>query len=321
MTAPAPTPPRDPVAHTPPLAAGVFRRTSHVDVGPATGDRWMQPSPVRLAFRGRIRDHAIDEEPERSAELAAVTDSHRVLVEVETTPAVEPFGLLGQRVGPGFRRVVEDAHAAPEREPVSVLLFDLPTGALIAGYAEIRSRTLAGISPGDIMGPAVLPYVEEVCAGWATDGHMVTSIRGGEGIPIQDCPDAPSLGDGWHPIPALDVGWLRRRRRIDLAPDGVIDAMFRDSYAEPDGRETVLHEYAVTGAVDADGVVTALNATPRVLPFGECPLASRNVDRLLGSPGRDLRRAVRDHLAGTAGCTHMNDLLASIGDVLAARSP
>jgi len=254
-----------------------------------------------------------------TATLSASVDEHRVLVDLETTPAIDATALLGERVGPGFRRLVEAAHAAPDDDPVSVLLFDLPTAALIAGYAEIRSRTLAGIAPGDIVGPAVLPYVEEVCSGWASDGLMVTSIRRGEGVPIQDCPDAPPLDDGWHGVPTLPAGWLRRRRRIDLGEDGSVDAMFRDSYAEPDGRETVLHEYAVSGEVEADGTIGALVATPRVLPFAECPLAADNVARLIRTPAAQLRANVRDHLAGTSGCTHMNDLLAAIGDAIAAR--
>ncbi|MBW3665475.1 MAG: DUF2889 domain-containing protein [Actinobacteria bacterium] len=320
---PAPrTAPRAPVAATPVLREGVFRRSTYVDVGPSEGQRWLQQQPVRLAFAGELRDEVGGGDAVSAAKLEARVDEHRDLTWLVTVPSLADGdgvvgGLIGQRVGPGFRRVVESVHVGPVHDPIRVLLFDLPTAALISGYAEIRSRTLAGIAPGDIVGPEVLPYVEEVCAGWASDGLMVSSIRRGEGVPIQDCPEAPALEDPWPGIAPLRIGWLRRRRRIDLS-EGAIDAMFRDSYAEPDGRETVLHEYSVVGRLEADGAIGALEATPRVLPFAECPLAADNVARLRGTPGAQLRSSVRDELGGTAGCTHLNDLLAAIGDAVAA---
>lgn len=324
MTPAALTAPRAPVAATPVLRDGVFRRSTYVDVGPAEGQRWLQQQPVRLAFSGELRDEVGGGDVITAAKLEAQVDEHRELTWCVTVPPLADRdgvveGLIGQRVGPGFRRVVESVHVGPAHDPISVLLFDLPTAALISGYAEIRSRTLAGIAPGDIVGPAVLPYVEEVCAGWASDGLMVSSIRLGAGVPIQDCPEAPALEDPWPDVERLRIGWLRRRRRIDLGGDA-IDAMFRDSYAESDGRETVLHEYSIVGRLEADGAVGALEATPHVLPFAECPLAADNVARLRGTPGVQLRATVRDELGGTAGCTHLNDLLAAIGDVLAARA-
>jgi hypothetical protein len=118
---------------------------------------------------------------------------------------------------------------------------------------------------------------------------------------------------------------MRRRRRIDvggLLPrqngnDLVeVDAMFRDSYGEPDGTEVVLHEYGLQATLDPDGlVVRSIEAVPAVLPFGECPLAAANVEDLVGRAIGDFRTAVREQLTGIRSCTHLNDMLRVLADV------
>jgi Protein of unknown function (DUF2889) len=94
----------------------------------------------------------------------------------------------------------------------------------------------------------------------------------------------------WHAMPSLPPGGTRRRRRLDVhapGPDGLhpIDAHFRDSHVDGEGNETVVHEYAVTGSVDARTTFD------------------------------DLRLRVRRELVGTASCTHLNDTLRSLADV------
>jgi hypothetical protein len=56
-------------------------------------------------------------------------------------------------------------------------------------------------------------------------------------------------------------------------------------------------------------------ATPRVLPWIECPGAATTAGRLVGRPVAGLRGLVRDELVGTSTCTHLNDLLASLSQV------
>lgn len=53
----------------------------------------------------------------------------------------------------------------------------------------------------------------------------------------------------------------------------------------------------------------------RVLPFGTCPAAARNVDLLLGEPMRGLRHRVLELVVGTDGCTHLNDALRALAEV------
>jgi hypothetical protein len=54
---------------------------------------------------------------------------------------------------------------------------------------------------------------------------------------------------------------------------------------------------------------------PRVLPYGECPLAVTYVGALTGLPLSELRGAVLERLRGPLGCTHLNDMLRALADV------
>jgi len=146
---------------------------------------------------------------------------------------------------------------------------------------------------------------------------------------MQDCPVAPELvGDdpgAWHDIPVLGPDWMRRRRLVDVEIDddnagARIWAMFRDTVGEPDGIELVLHEYGISGRLERhDGgmALTELEADPRVLPFVECPAAATNVGRLVDARTNlaDLPRVVPEVLFGVASCTHLNDLLRSMGGI------
>jgi hypothetical protein len=113
-------------------------------------------------------------------------------------------------------------------------------------------------------------------------------------------------------MPALAPDSMRRQRLIER--DGsAVWAMFRDSYARPDGVVTILHEYSVRATLTADGTrIASCTATPRVLPWAECPSAAASAGRVVGHRVRDLRALVRDELVGTSTCTHLNDLLASL---------
>ena len=110
---------------------------------------------------------------------------------------------------------------------------------------------------------------------------------------------------------------ITQARRIDVRPGAptTVDVLFRDSYVRPDGLETVIHEYTLAMEVDATGIVSSCEATPRVLPWVECPAAASSASRLLGLPVAGLRRHVRDTFVGTSTCTHLNDTLRALEDV------
>jgi hypothetical protein len=94
-----------------------------------------------------------------------------------------------------------------------------------------------------------------------------------------------------------------------------IDAHFRDSYVDDEG-ETVVHEYTVVARVDAaTEVFLEAEATPRVLPWFECPEAAASAGRLAGRSLDSLRAGVRAEFLGASTCTHLNDMLRALADV------
>jgi hypothetical protein len=206
-----------------------------------------------------------------------------------------------------------------------VLLTELPVVAMLAGYGTLYS----GLLPGPLSDQFIDGMPVDVCAGWAEAGSMMVHIRGQREIPTPDGPEVPADREGWHPMPDLVAGALRRQRLIERTGDEVW-AMFRDTYARPDGTTSVLHEYTVKALVSDDssddissggeggdsggggGRIVACVATPRVLPWAECPQAAASAGRLVGQRVGDLRSLVRDDLVGTSTCTHLNDLLSSL---------
>src|SRR5690606_6820017 len=90
----------------------------------------------------------------------------------------------------------------------------------------------------------------------------------------------------------------------------------RDSLWDVDGSELALHEYTLQARVDRDSrAITAIDATPRVLPFPECPGAAPHVTRLVGMPVGGLRTSVQDTLRELEACTHLNDMLRCLAEV------
>jgi hypothetical protein len=291
-----------------------------------------------LHLAGAARDLETTDREARvrdAATLEAEVDPRRRLARLQLVPdRPEATAMVGSRVGSGFRAQVAAALPGERGTPLGVLLDDLPGATLISGYVRVRSEAHAGLPPGSSVPTAALDAMTDVCSGWRAGGRAMESVASGDGIPLQDCPPAPDLvgggassdGMGWHDIGLLAPGTMRRRRRIDVGglapcPNGnddpvEVDAMFRDSYGEPDGTEVVLHEYGLQASLDRDGlVVRSIEAAPAVLPFGECPLAAANVEDLVGRAIGDFRAAVRDQLTGIRSCTHLNDMLRVLADV------
>jgi len=154
-------------------------------------------------------------------------------------------GLVGRRVGRGFRAAVDQVCEPGSLR--SVLLTELPVVAMLAGYGTLYS----GLLPGPLSDQFIDGMPVDVCAGWAEAGSMMVHIRGQREIPTPDGPEVPADREGWHPMPDLVAGALRRQRLIERTGDEVW-AMFRDTYARPDGTTSVLHEYSVKALVSDD---------------------------------------------------------------------
>ena len=203
-------------------------------------------------------------------------------------------------------------------------LCGLSVAALISGYADLYRRDPD--APESEARQRSQGVKADICAGWASDATMILEIERVGRIPTPIGPEAPGLEMAsddlaWHPIPSLAPGAMRRRRRIDVGEAArggflAIEAMFRDTHVAPDGRETVVHEYSLVATADpTTGRVETCEATPRVLPWTECPRAATSGRRLEGQRLDTLRTFVRHELVGTSTCTHLNDLLRSLSDV------
>ena len=278
--------------------------------------------PVHLT--GRARDLWTDSDGVATelgaAELSATIELvARVVRHVEVAPPVAAVAhLSGAPAMSGFRAAAD--RAAPElrqtRDLRYTLLDDVPVATLISGHALSASGLL-----GDVGKSGYLPVADQ-CAGFATGGLLMTSFEAGDPVVVTG-PAAPDLDHtadphAWHQVSRLPRFGMRRRRRIDVfeeAPGRIgIDAMFRDTYVRGDDVETIIHEYTLTATVDATDVIVDSQATPRVLPWRECPGAAASAERITGMTLPELHSRVRQELNGTSTCTHLNDLLRSVAD-------
>jgi hypothetical protein len=245
----------------------------------------------------------------------------REVLAVSVEPSAQAIDqLVGARASAGFREAVDRALPG-ERTTGSLrfqLLDDLPTATLVSGYA----LGAGGLRPkkGTIR---VLQH-PDLCAGWAVGGTLLQEIDQHHHVPVVTGPEAPDLqlADdplGWHETGELTAHGMRRRRLLDVwweHDEVAVEGFFRDSHLDPEGLETVIHEYTVRAAVDpADMRFTACDASIGALPWVECPAAAASAGRLAGAPVDGLRRWVRETFVGPTTCTHLNDTLRSLEDI------
>jgi hypothetical protein len=259
--------------------------------------------------------------------FCAQLKSDRTIVAISTEPArVAAAALVGTRGGGHLRRAIDDVMPEERRAgtPLHLILDDISGASLVAGWAwsQWTHDWLGGLQsrmdPGELA--KIFKSKEGICTGFAPGSSALAlgpnrGPSGGAPTPSLRNPDDP---EGWHSFPVQEGVNMRRARRIDVTlGDAVtIDAAFQDSASRPDGTRMALHEYGLTVTADPVSLrVTSITAQPRVLPFPECPSATRNVTRLLGTPLIDLREKVLDELKGTAGCTHLNDALRALAAV------
>jgi hypothetical protein len=163
--------------------------------------------------------------------------------------------------------------------------------------------------------------MEGVCTGFSpgasslhTDGAYQASMAAL--VPELAHPDDP---DGWHPLPQYQTQvTFRRARRLDLWLDGNIEveSTFQDSAINDDGQRLAVHEYSVRAQFDRSNCqLLAIEATPHILPFPECPGAVAKIQRLVGTPAAALRETVSEKLRKVEGCTHLNDAARALAEI------
>jgi hypothetical protein len=204
------------------------------------------------------------------------------------------------------------------------LLDEIPTAAMVGGYAR-------AIWPGQsedwwarmAATPSARRARENVCLGHSSQSVSITAPDLAREYRRPLKPVGPVSRDddplGWHEFTDFPDMSFRRVRHIDVFRDQDlvrVVSRFQDSARLPDGLRTAVHEYIVTATADADaGELVSLEADPRILPFPECPLAVKNLSRLVGCSLSSLRTTVEEILPGADGCTHLNTAVRVLADV------
>ena len=210
-----------------------------------------------------------------------------------------------------------------EGTPLYLLLDDLAGSTLISGFAYlrwadhipmIRDRVANAPRRDHARHLLGLPRRRQLACSATAPSRGSARTRPFRGRwPTLVIPSAGTQLDD-HPEIAM-----RRARRIDVWDEGGelgIDAMFRDSCWDPGGAEVVVHEYQMVARADrATGELLAVEATPRVLPYAECPGAAPNASWMAGTDLRAMRTEVLQRLRATDCCTHLNDGLRSLAEV------
>jgi Protein of unknown function (DUF2889) len=246
------------------------------------------------------------------------------VISISSDPACpELASLVGTSPFSGFRNAIGELMPR-ERAAHSVrlrLLYDLAPALLVSG----RALRAAGV-PIEMSGRTRIPV--DICAGWVQGGTLLSGLTDA-GPPFRVGPIASTLSPeddplSWHDAGPLPAHATRRSRRLDLWPEGdvvLIESNFRESHVGKDGRETIVHEYGLRGAIEPlEQRFLWCTSTPGVLPYPECPSAASSADRLAGVQLNEVTELVRHEFTGPSTCTHLNDTIRCLEDADALMS-
>jgi hypothetical protein len=324
-------PPDDSVVGTPPRRPGSIRRTSHINM------TWPEGDGTPMHLDGRSRDLITDASGSARivglAEMHVVTGEGRTIRAITTVPGHAGVGsLIGSRGGQNFRAAIDDALPGERQSgtPLHFILDDIAGCTLIGGFAWCQHRPM--VYPTEASGPkgsssqppgGLTRKGRIICSGLRPGGYHQISRERQIDVPhfLRVAGDIDGGDDpwAWHLVDPAPAVCMRRRRRLDSWLDGdqmVVDAHFRDSMWSRDHHELVVHEYTLSASIEAaTRVLTGVEATPRVLPFPECPWASGHVGGLVGMKVDGFRTSVQDSLTELHCCTHLNDMLRGLAEI------
>lgn len=84
-------------------------------------------------------------------------------------------------------------------------------------------------------------------------------------------------------------------------------------FSDDDSKVNDLHWWTLRLEVDPDGIVVHAAATPKRLPFPECPAVSLQVRRLEGlNLRKGFRAGLKEALGSLEGCTHLHTLATTL---------
>ncbi|SRR5690554_1129304 len=305
---------------------GSIRRTTSIDSDwpDGFGKAWIMTGAARdllTPFNGDAVELA-------KADYRIRTSPMREILEIAATPDHPRLQeLVGVRAGGASRRALEATLGDIQGTALFQLLDDFAGASLVAGWIWSRwtedwQKRVSGSGQKSTAGNK--GRMVNVCTGF-TEGASSLLEDGSVDHPNQSSTEVGSLVNpddpmGWHAL-AEQQGrpMARRARRIDIwRAEGVIkvDAGFQDSGPNPQGTRTAIHEYRVYAEIDeANDTLLSLQVLPLILPFRECPGAAMKAARMVGQNVAGFRHTVLDTLAGTLGCTHLNDVLRALADV------
>ena len=211
--------------------------------------------------------------------------------------------------------------------PIYLPLDDISGTSLVSGSAwslwngESPENMRSRFTPEEL--EKMMADRVNVCWGLAEGNSGVTGRGLDNGVGGAEAGDVRNPADpqGWHLLHDVDGPSFRRARRIEVQRDDKaglirIEAAFQDSVRRQSGSRGAIHEYNISATADlATGKLLTLVPEPRILPFGECPGAVANTQRLVGRTLGEIREAVLEQLRGPQGCTHLNDALRALAEV------
>lgn len=290
---------------------------------------WPQGLERPMRLLGRARDAitvAAGSVPHILAqdEFRALLSPDRTITEITASPPRDGIdALVGCRASGKLRRAIVAALPEEVRNatPLYLLLDDIVGASVVSMAAWLRRMPDWNEAVAEARLGSVTPDMENVCAGFRTGSAALQA--GGAPAP----PNFAIVGElrrlddpeGWHEFSDQTGVGMRRARRIDIWREGdviVIDTAFQDSAADAGGRRAALHEYQISATADATSLqLKSIVATPRVLPYAECPAAALNAPRMIGTSLSEFRTKVVETLPGIAGCTHLTDALRALAEV------
>jgi len=315
--------PQQPAGHAPPRRSGSARRTSSIDVS------WPDGREGNLRFDARARDVVTPRAG--GAPIVCAEDAYvarigrdRTVLAIEATPARKAMPqLVGKRGGGHLRMALEEVMPEERRNatPLYLILDDISGASLVAGWAwSLWDPQWLETMRKAMNDPAMsksFPDRAGICSGFAPGSSAFTENVDRNPTPVPDLRN-PADPDGWHAFTEQKNIGMRRARRIDVWVDELIhiETAFQDSASTPAGGRAAVHEYRLSATADpVTRQLLSAQAEPRILPFPECTNAPGNLQRLLGTPLPELRARVLAELRGTAGCTHLNDVMRALAEV------
>lgn len=328
-TATVPPPPRNTANPAPARPANSVRRTMSIDVS------WPDGFQDGRLFVGRCRDYRTPAGGGQGtvldhAEFRANLAEDKTITAITATPAPAKIDqLVGVRGGNHLRLFIKETmpELISDGAPIYLPLDDISGTSLVSAFAWSlwqggwSESMMANLKPGEL--EKMMADRVNVCWGLQDGNSGVTGTAPRGDLARADAGDVrnPADPEGWHELFEIEGAAFRRARRIDVQRDDAaglirIEAAFQDSAKRRDNSRGAIHEYNISATADlASGKLLTLEPEARILPFGECPGAIHNTQRLVGRTLGEIREAVLEQLRGPQGCTHLNDALRALAEV------